>query len=70
MGRSPCCSKVGLRRGPWSTKEDTLLTNYIQEHGEGQWRSLPKKAGKNIFFLFFIFTSCISTSIMVEYTFW
>ncbi|KAI3469107.1 hypothetical protein Pfo_025770 [Paulownia fortunei] len=45
MGRSPCCSKVGLRRGPWSTKEDTLLSNYIQEHGEGQWRSLPKKAG-------------------------
>ncbi|EYU35048.1 hypothetical protein MIMGU_mgv1a025686mg [Erythranthe guttata] len=45
MGRSPCCSKVGLMRGPWSTKEDTLLTNYIQEHGEGQWRSLPKNAG-------------------------
>ncbi|CAA2956676.1 transcription factor MYB8-like [Olea europaea subsp. europaea] len=45
MGRSPCCSKVGLRRGPWSTKEDALLTNYIQEHGDGQWRSLPKKAG-------------------------
>ncbi|KAK4400264.1 Transcription repressor [Sesamum angolense] len=35
----------GLRRGPWSTKEDNLLTNYIQQHGEGQWRSLPKKAG-------------------------
>ncbi|KAL7160623.1 hypothetical protein ABFS83_01G108500 [Erythranthe nasuta] len=45
MGRSPCCSKVGLRRGPWSTKEDTLLSNYIQLHGEGQWRSLPKNAG-------------------------
>nr|BCZ50591.1 transcription factor MYB4 [Chelone glabra] len=45
MGRSPCCSKVGLRRGPWSSKEDALLTNYIQEHGEGQWRSLPKSAG-------------------------
>ncbi|KAL8053358.1 hypothetical protein ABFX02_05G065800 [Erythranthe guttata] len=45
MGRSPCCSKVGLMRGPWSTKEDNLLTNYIQEHGEGQWRSLPKNAG-------------------------
>ncbi|KAG6399172.1 hypothetical protein SASPL_140647 [Salvia splendens] len=44
MGRSPCCSKVGLRRGPWSTKEDTLLANYITQHGEGQWRSLPKKA--------------------------
>ncbi|KAL3645524.1 Transcription factor [Castilleja foliolosa] len=45
MGRSPCCSKVGLRRGPWSTKEDNLLTNYIQQNGEGQWRSLPKNAG-------------------------
>ncbi|XP_047975332.1 transcription factor MYB1-like [Salvia hispanica] len=45
MGRSPCCSKVGLRRGPWSTKEDTLLANFIQQNGEGQWRSLPKKAG-------------------------
>ncbi|KAL6557008.1 hypothetical protein OROHE_006884 [Orobanche hederae] len=44
MGRSPCCSKVGLRRGPWSTKEDNLLSNYIQQNGEGQWRSLPKKA--------------------------
>lgn len=46
MGRAPCCSKVGLHRGPWSTKEDTILISYIQQHGEGHWRSLPKKAGK------------------------
>ncbi|GAB2231191.1 hypothetical protein Droror1_Dr00027480 [Drosera rotundifolia] len=45
MGRSPCCSKVGLHRGPWSQREDTLLVSYIEAHGEGQWRSLPKKAG-------------------------
>ncbi|EYU17603.1 hypothetical protein ABFS82_07G106400 [Erythranthe guttata] len=45
MGRSPCCSKVGLNRGPWSAEEDTLLTTYIQLHGEGQWRFLPNKAG-------------------------
>ncbi|CAI9772631.1 unnamed protein product [Fraxinus pennsylvanica] len=45
MGRSPCCSKVGLRKGPWSSDEDTLLRNYIQQHGEGQWRSVPNKAG-------------------------
>ncbi|XP_073263307.1 transcription factor MYB1-like [Populus alba] len=45
MGRAPCCSKVGLYRGPWTTKEDTLLIDYIQAHGEGHWRSLPKKAG-------------------------
>ncbi|XP_044493818.1 myb-related protein 308-like [Mangifera indica] len=45
MGRSPCCSKVGLHRGPWTPREDNLLTKYIQAHGEGRWRSLPKKAG-------------------------
>ncbi|OIS99522.1 myb-related protein p [Nicotiana attenuata] len=45
MGRKPCCVKEGLRKGPWSSKEDLLLTNYIKENGEGQWRSLPKNAG-------------------------
>ncbi|KAG9155010.1 hypothetical protein Leryth_012183 [Lithospermum erythrorhizon] len=45
MGKAPCCSKVGLHRGPWSSKEDMLLTNYVQTHGEGQWRALPNKAG-------------------------
>ncbi|XP_009625117.1 uncharacterized protein LOC107823382 [Nicotiana tabacum] len=45
MGRAPCCAKEGLRKGPWSTKEDLLLSNYIKENGEGQWRNLPKKAG-------------------------
>ncbi|XP_051144575.1 transcription repressor MYB5-like [Andrographis paniculata] len=45
MGRSPCCSKVGLKRGPWSAEEDDLLKDYLHKHGEGQWRSLPKKAG-------------------------
>ncbi|KAF3795676.1 Transcription repressor [Nymphaea thermarum] len=45
MGRSPCCSKVGLLRGPWTPREDELLVSYVNEHGEGQWKSLPKKAG-------------------------
>ncbi|KAI4343143.1 hypothetical protein MLD38_027679 [Melastoma candidum] len=45
MGRAPCCPKVGLHRGPWSFKEDALLTRYIEEHGEGNWRNLPKMAG-------------------------
>ncbi|KAK4771449.1 hypothetical protein SAY87_031981 [Trapa incisa] len=45
MGRAPCCSKVGLQRGPWSTSEDKILVDYIHQHGEGQWRSLPNKAG-------------------------
>uniref|UniRef100_A0A0D6QSU8 Uncharacterized protein n=1 Tax=Araucaria cunninghamii TaxID=56994 RepID=A0A0D6QSU8_ARACU len=45
MGRTPCCSKVGLNRGPWTPVEDDLLTEYIQKHGEGGWRTLPRKAG-------------------------
>ncbi|XP_043703858.1 transcription factor MYB1-like [Telopea speciosissima] len=45
MGRSPCCAKVGLNRGPWSVHEDQILTSYIKTHGEGKWRNLPQKAG-------------------------
>jgi myb proto-oncogene protein len=45
MGRAPCCAKVGLNKGAWSAEEDSLLGKYIQTHGEGNWRSLPKKAG-------------------------
>ncbi|KAK2664350.1 hypothetical protein Ddye_002924 [Dipteronia dyeriana] len=45
MGIAPCCSKVGLNRGPWTAKENALLTNYIQQHGEGHWRHLPQNAG-------------------------
>lgn len=40
-----CCSKVGLKRGPWTPEEDELLSNYIKREGEGRWRTLPKKAG-------------------------
>ncbi|KAK8588205.1 hypothetical protein V6N13_087149 [Hibiscus sabdariffa] len=45
MGRAPCCEKAGLRRGRWMAEEDEILTKYIQTHGEGSWRSLPKNAG-------------------------
>lgn len=49
MGRKPCCSKEGLKKGAWTKKEDLLLTEYIKQYGEGTgWRSLPKKAGKEI----------------------
>ncbi|XP_054807781.1 transcription factor MYB111 [Prosopis cineraria] len=44
-GKSPCCDKVGLKRGRWTSEEDRILTEYIQQHGEGSWRSLPKNAG-------------------------
>lgn len=45
MGRRPCCSKEGLNKGAWTALEDKTLTEYINLHGEGKWRSLPQKAG-------------------------
>nr|XP_043629640.1 transcription factor RAX2-like [Erigeron canadensis] len=46
MGRSPCCDKTKLKRGPWSPEEDSILRNHIQNHGTGgNWISLPHKAG-------------------------
>ncbi|KAJ6702685.1 MYB DOMAIN PROTEIN 5 ISOFORM 1 [Salix koriyanagi] len=42
---TPCCIKVGLKRGPWTPEEDGLLASYIKKEGEGRWRTLPKKAG-------------------------
>ncbi|XP_068307487.1 transcription factor MYB1-like [Pyrus communis] len=44
MGRAPC-SRVGLHRGSWTAREDNLLIQYINSHGEGRWSSLPKNAG-------------------------
>ncbi|KAL3754565.1 hypothetical protein ACJRO7_001760 [Eucalyptus globulus] len=45
MGRAPCCDKNGLKKGPWTPEEDLKLINYIQAHGPGNWRTLPKNAG-------------------------
>ncbi|KAF7837755.1 Transcription factor MYB111 [Senna tora] len=40
-----CCDKLGLKKGRWTAEEDQILTHYIQQNGEGSWRSLPKNAG-------------------------
>uniref|UniRef100_A0A0D6R6C3 Uncharacterized protein n=1 Tax=Araucaria cunninghamii TaxID=56994 RepID=A0A0D6R6C3_ARACU len=45
MGRTPCCEKNGLKKGPWTPDEDKKLMDYIKRHGHGSWRDLPKKAG-------------------------
>ncbi|KAK8501874.1 hypothetical protein V6N13_023342 [Hibiscus sabdariffa] len=45
MGRAPCCEKNGLKKGPWTPEEDQKLIDYIQKHGYGNWRTLPKNAG-------------------------
>ncbi|XP_038882640.1 transcription factor MYB60 [Benincasa hispida] len=45
MGRPPCCDKVGIKKGPWTPEEDILLVSYIQQHGPGNWRSVPTNTG-------------------------
>ncbi|KAL5774619.1 hypothetical protein ACOSP7_012176 [Xanthoceras sorbifolium] len=45
MGRAPCCEKNGLKKGPWTPEEDQKLIDYVQKHGYGNWRTLPKNAG-------------------------
>ncbi|KAG8383537.1 hypothetical protein BUALT_Bualt04G0023800 [Buddleja alternifolia] len=47
MGRSPCCDESGLKKGPWTPEEDEKLVEFIQKHGHGSWRALPKLAGLN-----------------------
>ncbi|KAJ7956395.1 Myb-related protein [Quillaja saponaria] len=45
MGRPPCCEKIGVKKGPWTPEEDIILVSYIQEHGPGNWRSVPTNTG-------------------------
>ncbi|KAE8719426.1 Transcription factor MYB51 [Hibiscus syriacus] len=43
MVRLAGCSE--LKKGPWTPDEDQKLLAYIQQHGFGNWRFLPEKAG-------------------------
>ncbi|XP_027367890.1 transcription factor JAMYB-like [Abrus precatorius] len=36
---------IGIRKGPWTVDEDTILVNYITTHGEGHWNSVARSAG-------------------------
>ncbi|KAF2315151.1 hypothetical protein GH714_038271 [Hevea brasiliensis] len=45
MGRTPCCNKLGVKKGPWTPEEDITLVSHIQEHGPGNWRAVPTKTG-------------------------
>lgn len=45
MVRQPCCDKVGLKRGPWTSDEDRKLINFILNNGIVCWRTTPKLAG-------------------------
>ncbi|CAL0301576.1 unnamed protein product [Lupinus luteus] len=32
MGRAHCCDKANVKKGPWSSEEDTKLKTYIEKH--------------------------------------
>eukprot|EP00253_Pinus_taeda_P003228 PITA_03228 len=36
---------MGVKKGPWSPEEDRKLSDYIQKHGFGNWRAIPRQAG-------------------------
>lgn len=37
--------EMGVRKGPWTVEEDTILVNYVTVHGEGRWNSVARSAG-------------------------
>ncbi|XP_057450542.1 transcription factor MYB41 [Lotus japonicus] len=45
MAKSNSGEKNGVKKGPWTPEEDQKLVDYIQKHGHGKWRTLPKNAG-------------------------
>lgn len=45
MGRKPCCDKLGVKKGPWTSEEDSKLIKFIITNGPCCWRALPKLAG-------------------------
>uniref|UniRef100_A0A7N1A9H7 Uncharacterized protein n=1 Tax=Kalanchoe fedtschenkoi TaxID=63787 RepID=A0A7N1A9H7_KALFE len=36
---------ASLKKGPWTSDEDEILTNHINLHGHPNWRALPRLAG-------------------------
>ncbi|KAL2244305.1 UNVERIFIED_CONTAM: Myb-related protein P [Sesamum indicum] len=55
MGKTPCCEKVGLKKGKWTAEEDEKLINYIKANGDGSWRSLPKNAGTLLYSYYYYY---------------
>ncbi|KAG2289181.1 hypothetical protein Bca52824_048785 [Brassica carinata] len=35
----------GMKKGPWTTTEDAILTEYVRKHGEGNWNAVQKNSG-------------------------
>ncbi|XP_050203684.1 transcription factor GAMYB-like [Mercurialis annua] len=34
-----------LKKGPWTSTEDSILADYVSQHGEGNWNAVQKHSG-------------------------
>lgn len=55
MGRTTWTDVNGMKKGEWTAEEDRNLAVYINEYGLGDWRSLPKRAGINLYLHIYIY---------------
>jgi len=39
--------EANLKKGPWTTTEDTILIDYVTKHGEGNWNAVQRNTGLN-----------------------
>ncbi|KAI4374785.1 hypothetical protein MLD38_012737 [Melastoma candidum] len=44
-GNNNSSSGVALKKGPWTTVEDAVLMEYVQNNGEGNWNAVQKNTG-------------------------
>lgn len=49
MEKKACCEQ---EQRAWSSDEDEILVNYVQVHGERNWRDLPIRAGTMQYIIF------------------
>lgn len=40
-------STPALKKGPWTSTEDAILVEYVNNHGEGNWNAVQKHTGLN-----------------------
>ncbi|MED6220493.1 hypothetical protein PIB30_045334 [Stylosanthes scabra] len=45
MARTRCVDKSGMKKGAWTSEEDSKLIAYITRYGSWNWRQLPRFAG-------------------------
>lgn len=37
--------RQGLKKGPWTAAEDSILMDYVRKHGEGNWNAVQRNSG-------------------------